>query len=456
MFCTACGTKNTSDANFCKQCGRRTDRTAVMKISEDAFAEAGTADEQVRSYLVRAYDRYEVGDLTGAIESCAKALGVQPNSTDAHSLLSTLYEKQGEREKSIVEREIVLQLNPGSIADREKLEQLRDSATVVTPRKITSSRPSSGSLLDSRAGAAVIAVAVTLFVMVSGLAAVLVVRSRMPATQVRGTGGAGFTIPNRANGAIVDSLPQNSAASVQPPAPTSPRVNFSGTPQIPQQSTQLSRPQSSFAQREDELPARQIPPAIVRIPSNAERFQSSYDTQNAQSNRTGNASNTVHLPDNGLNSSELGPPPVNQQTSPPVTQQSPPKNHGKIEIIVSNDPNAGRGLQGGSGLSRISDVSSSSLDSRSVKRIAQDYQLKGQYKLAISNYIKALDGAGDDAASLHYQIALCYQRLDERDSAISQYTASIAAYKQMAASGQNVDAANRGIRAAEAGIKACQ
>jgi tetratricopeptide (TPR) repeat protein len=456
MFCTACGTKNASDANFCKQCGRRIERNGAPKITEDAFAEAGTADEQVRSYLARAYDMYEAGDLMGAIECCAKALGVQPNSTDAHSLLSTLYEKQGDRERAIAEREIVLQLNPGSIADREKLEQLRDSALVITPRKITTSRPTGGSILDSRAGAAVIAVAITLFVMVAGLAAVLMARSRTPAAQARSNQSPGIALPNRGPIVASNNLPQNPISSVQQPAPVNPRVTVSGWPQAaPQPSANASHPAPTFAPREEDMPVRQIPPATVRIPSANERFQSSFDPQNSQPSRSTAAGNTIHLPDNGLSPSELGPPPVNTQTAPQPATPAPPKNHGKIEIIVSNNPNAGRGSQGSAPAIRNTE-DSSTMDSRNLKRVAQDYQFKGQYKLAISNYIKALDGAGDDAASLHYQIGLCYQRLDERDSAIAQYNAAIAAYKQMAASGQNVDSANRGIRAAEAGIKACQ
>src|SRR5689334_4339287 len=49
MFCTACGTKNTTDANYCKQCGRRLEQTAPLRISDEAFAEAGGVDEQVRA-----------------------------------------------------------------------------------------------------------------------------------------------------------------------------------------------------------------------------------------------------------------------------------------------------------------------------------------------------------------------------------------------------------------------
>jgi hypothetical protein len=221
-----------------------------------------------------------------------------------------------------------------------------------------------------------------------------------------------------------------------------------------------NRPQRTFAQNEDTEPIRQIPPATIQVPSgNTDRQQGGFQQPDPQANRLANTGSTVHLPDNGLGASELGPPPgTTQGTQPPPATTVPPRDRGKIEIIVSNDSAPGKTLPntGNAGRTDSGNSSGSSMDSRTARRIAQDYQLKGQYKLAISNYIKALDGAGDDAGSIHYQIGLCYQRLDERDSAISQYSSAIVAYREMLSAGKNTDAANRGIRAAEAGIKACQ
>jgi tetratricopeptide (TPR) repeat protein len=448
MFCTACGTRNTTDANFCKQCGKRLERSGPLKISEEAFAQAGSVEEIVRAHLVSAYNKYETGDIPGAIESCNKAIEVQPDSTDAISLLSTLYEKQGERDKAIAAREKVLQLNPGSIADREKLEELRDGTLVIIPRKITSSRiQSSQSILDTRAGAAIVAITVTLLVMVAGLAAVLYGRSRQPVVQAQspnnnqiaavpnqftsgngfqqqGSPGAAQSAPNTFNNTPHTNLPQSSP------------VNSPGA---------FNRPPVRNQDNED-TSGRQIPPAPVLPPSNG-------NGNEIRTNPNANqGSGTVHLPDNGLAPSETGPPPVTNQSTPAVT---PRRDTGRIEIIVSNDPQ-GTSKTTNNTVPRKGDGSSATMDSRSSKQIAQDYQLKSQYKLAVSNYIKALDGAGDDAASIHYQIGLCYQRLEERENAVAQYTAAVAAYKEQVAAGKNVDSATRGIKASEAGIKACQ
>src|SRR5262249_31640019 len=117
MFCTRCGTRNTIDANYCKQCGRKMEKPSPPPISDDEYALPGKPEEKVSELLVLAFHRSEAHDLEGAIKVCSEALEVLPDSTSAHSLMGMLYEKQGERSKAIAEFEKVLELNPGSIAD---------------------------------------------------------------------------------------------------------------------------------------------------------------------------------------------------------------------------------------------------------------------------------------------------------------------------------------------------
>ena len=84
--------------------------------------------------MVLAFERNEAGDVDGAILDCREALEFAPDSTSAHSLMGMLYEKKGERDKAITEFEKVLELNPGSIAVREKLTvaQTLSNASVVS------------------------------------------------------------------------------------------------------------------------------------------------------------------------------------------------------------------------------------------------------------------------------------------------------------------------------------
>src|SRR5947207_14358000 len=142
MFCSKCGTRNDDDANFCPKCGRHVERVRNT-IDEEEFALLQRPEDRVSDLLAVAFKRRERGDLDGAIRACASALQIMPDSTSAHSLMGMLFETQGEHERAISEFETVLSLNPGSIADREKLEQLRDTTSIITPRKITSSHPRS-------------------------------------------------------------------------------------------------------------------------------------------------------------------------------------------------------------------------------------------------------------------------------------------------------------------------
>lgn len=437
MFCTACGTKNALDANFCKQCGQKIDRTAPPSISEEDFAMPASAEDRVSDLLVRAFQKYEAGDLDGAISACSEALALRPDSTSAHSLLGMLYERQGEREKAIAEYEKVLQLNPGSIADREKLDILRDGTIRLAPRKITSShRSASPVLFDSPASAAVVALAVFLLVLMVGAWAVWMNAGKarpvdaatsrsasLPATSpVTGT-----LPPNQGTGTMAP--PQNFASAPQgqqgqPYAP-SPWI-YPPYPAPNYEEANRARPRAESARPDTSL-LRPVPPASVAPPSTAPMERDASATRNEPDT-------TFHLPEN----------PAPTPTDPAA---APSRDPGKIEIVVS--PGASSNPSAGSG-----DAAGAAMDSRSRQMAAQQLQMQGNYQRAIKEYLKALDGAGDDTASIHQKIALCYQRLDDKESATTHYNDAIAAYKALISAGRNVEAANRGIKACEAALKA--
>ncbi|HLK55138.1 MAG TPA: tetratricopeptide repeat protein, partial [Chthonomonadaceae bacterium] len=135
MFCTSCGTKNIEESNYCKQCGHRLDRATPAPITEEAFDRALPEEEQVAALLERAYRARKGGDTTEAIRLCEEALHLRHESTSAHSLLGQLYEQTGDRERAIREYERVLRLNPGSIADRVKLDELRGESLALQSKK---------------------------------------------------------------------------------------------------------------------------------------------------------------------------------------------------------------------------------------------------------------------------------------------------------------------------------
>ncbi len=462
MYCTDCGTKNSEDANFCKQCGHKLVKTGPLKISEEEFALPPSKDDQFRDLLLVAFRKYEEDDLDGAVTACGVALELKPESTDARSLLSTLYEKQGQTAKAISEREKVLALNPGSIADREKLDLLRDNRSLVVPKRITSShRAPRASMFDNPAGAAAAAVVVMLVVLMVGAWAVWSSRTKnaeaktLPAGQQQ----MAFNQPNQQG--LPQSPAQNWVQNPQTTAQSNPAVSSDqqrqtapqpGAVYFPPNIQPYQQPQSSPRQTRREQNqnsfvssgGRTIPPMNVRPPGE--------DVSNAGPEvstiaRGSESTGTVHLPDNpGI---QMNPATANQ------TDPGSSRPRGKVEIIVSPAGNdvktsgAGRTGQGGDG-------NNANFDSREQRTVALRYQSEGNYRQALTSWIKALDGAGDDAAFIHQQVGFCHQKLGDSESAIAQYKAAIAAYNEQIKAGRSVEAAKRGLRASEAGIKACQ
>jgi tetratricopeptide (TPR) repeat protein len=451
LYCTRCGTKNTIDANFCKRCGRKTEKPAHPPISDEDFALPELPEDKVSELLVLAFKQSESHDLEGAIKACGEALEIRPDSTSAHSLMGMLYEKKGERQKSIAEFEKVLDLNPGSIADREKLEQLRDSTTQITPRRITTSRRTPGPVLfEGQAGAAIVALAVFFLVVMIGAWAVWF-RSQKPTTAAPLTDNRG----NASGSGPLGALSQ--AAGQQQINPNYPQQ---GQQQIASSASGLgNQPYNQGGNRSVNNPAFDLPnnrrsrqnnddgvnPASVDVPhpENLERFS------RAGNGRTQEPAGTIHLPDSNQNTSDTN---GASATSPAPANNTSPRAPGKIEITVSSAGSSGTGAARSAG----GESSSSTMDSRARRAVALQAQLQSKYRQAVRDYLKSLDGAGDDAALIHQQIGVCFQRLDEKDSGITHYNDAIAEYKKLVAAGKNVESAQSGIRFCDAAIRNCQ
>lgn len=165
MFCNKCGNRNPLNSHFCRHCGARLDIPgAVTHISDDTYRVATESvhhvfdEAKVQHLLDRAFDLSEQGDIVGAIMACREALAENPESVSGHSFLGLLYERQGEKEKAILQYEKVLELNPESTVDRENLYRLRtamhpsqSSEKLLLPGVVSSfwSRWSQGGLYGS-------------------------------------------------------------------------------------------------------------------------------------------------------------------------------------------------------------------------------------------------------------------------------------------------------------------
>ncbi|HXG23658.1 MAG TPA: tetratricopeptide repeat protein [Chthonomonadales bacterium] len=464
MFCSHCGTRCSEDANFCKQCGHKLDKPVSPRISEEDFVLPASTDETVSKLLVEAFRQFHAGETEGAMKVCQEVLVLEPNSTTAHSLLGMIYEKQGERDKAIAAYETVLRLNPGSIADREKLEQLRGTTTRLTPPKIISVRRTAApALFDSPAGAAVVAVGVTLLALMIGGGYVWWRASMLqdkPGRHTEQTATAPTLFPPaplamQQAGSPPPPFPQNTASAPAPsPIDNSANTRYANPPR--QNTSPRVRMQAGLSHMEPRpvRPATVSPPELPYLERDP-RFSSQ---------ARGGQDTTIHLPDTTVTPSDTGTASNEQAPQLPPDRSNqwrgwePSRRTGKIEIVVApEDAGAGKSASPSEvKTAGVRDGSSSTLDSRARRDLARRLQLQGQYRRAATEYTRALDGAGDDAGLIHQQIALCYQRLDDKESAINHYKEAIAEYKKQISAGRNIEAAQRGIQAAEMGIRACK
>lgn len=228
MFCSSCGTRNGTDSNFCKQCGIRLDKSVPVKIDPDDFERALPDEEHVSALLERAYQRRKEGDIEGAISLCVEALHLPIESTSAHSLLGQLYEEQGNREAAIHEYERVLTLNPASIADRVKLDQLRSGDSPHTGRttRVSLSNDHNSNPFDlSR----ITAVSVPIVLVLLGGVITLLIMQRNSSNLPGGTQNANgrthldIATGTQTNQGISDTgqKPANSGTATTKPAPVS-------------------------------------------------------------------------------------------------------------------------------------------------------------------------------------------------------------------------------------------
>lgn len=122
MQCPGCRSSNLPGYRFCHHCGHPLDAASVT-----ATIEAGLATQ-----LAEAFENLERGDLAAAEVVLKDVLSEHPDSVSAHSVLATVCERYGRTEEAIAHLEIVLDRCPDSIADRERLRDLKGETTIYS------------------------------------------------------------------------------------------------------------------------------------------------------------------------------------------------------------------------------------------------------------------------------------------------------------------------------------
>lgn len=501
MFCTSCGVKNAADSNFCKQCGGKLVRP-LPKISEDAFDRALPDEEQTAALLERAYRLRRAGDLDAAIALCEESLRLREDSTSAHSLLGQLHEEKGDAAGAIHEYERVLALNPGSIADRVKLDELRAREEAIAsgtsgasgadmarkpPLRVRLGDHQAAPGFDysrfTSAGVAIVLV---------GLGSLLALQFHPRSQNTPVLPAAAPSGPNSANNmaASLPSAPALNAQTAQNAAGVPNAVNGTIIPgkNTASMSTSVgpASPAQTTSPTSSTLPASPSGPTIVYTRGPVETRYITVPARTAPLN-IAPTSTLTRLPGKSGRGSRASAGAAEADRvvlDPDVTE-----NGGKITVQVgdsdmpdktstakSNDASGRTSGRGSLGRGANSDArvpgeiehiemekahtgtaraasNPSSVEARSLVAMGEDKKHNKDYRGAVEAFGRALGSAGDQSGYIYQQRALCYQYLNDASSARADYTHAIDEYRKLES--RDPETARNGIRACQSGIKTC-
>jgi tetratricopeptide (TPR) repeat protein len=466
MFCTLCGTKNAADSNFCRQCGGKLEKLPASKISPDDFERALPEDEQTMALLERAYSLRKSGDLDGAMALCEQSLRLRSDSTSTHSLLGQLYEEKGNRAAAIGEYERVLALNPGSIADRVKLDELRahengsggESAGRPHARVLMSDSHRSPVFDTSR----FTSVGVTVGLLVLGGLVAMQFRPHTTSTPPLSA-----STPGNASTAAAVPNAQTPGTGVATGDSAKTFGDIPGKPQIG--ATSVAGPVASNAipiQNQVNPPIiyqYQTPPQKIYIPGPAPNSLRNANGASASGKRARAAGNNGGGNDDSNKRFILpGDPDVDDGSGKITVKVGENDVPGKQTDKNASDKGDDANLPGKFGSVEVDKSHSTGTravpsaptgDARSLMVVGEDRKRGKDYRGAIDAFTRALANAGDQAGYVYQRLALCYQNLNDVSSAKTNYERAIDAYRKLES--HDPETARNGIRVCQAGIKTC-
>lgn len=440
MFCTACGAKNATDSNFCKQCGKVLGKP--VKIDESDYIHAMPEDEQSRALLESAYQHRGRGDFDRAIRLCEEALSIQPSSASTHSLIAQIALQQGDKERAIREYERVLLLNPNSIADRIKLEEICSGKRTVTRSSVVA--PNEGSSLNP-------------LLVVAACAGLLAVGWVMN-EQWRKTQGKETALTSQL---ATSGLLQNPVQSQPLPQNTN-NLNSLNTG-----SGANAAPLSANGSQPTATPSTQ-PSSDGALMISAPPFYPPVMLTTNQVAQGGTSSNFGRFPRGG----NTGLPPFNPRNGgvEPIytptpgtkvhlgngddkeTEKEPPPY--KIQIDMKPKPISGS-ANVTPGNPSVSGNEALPAETRQAIEASSNYILRNDFDGAIRALKSAQKNPGSQSGKIHQDLAYCYQQKGNKATAKTHYEQAIAEYEAQMKAGTQKEVAESGIRVCKRGIKQC-
>lgn len=466
MFCNDCGTRNSVDSKYCKECGSKVNdgyRTMMLTVDDLAAVEDDQGQQRLTRLLDMAFWHNEAGHTDAALRAAEAALKIHPLCTTAHSLLGTLYERKGDDDKAIEHFEEVVRLNPDSEADAAKLEQVRRGVhvkAIAQPATYKWLPPalaglSSGTLPGTdwkqrlrKPNPALASGAAALLVLTVGWAAIK--ESTPPASRVQGTSPTVVvpapvtSVANSSFAAGMNAAPNPLPAPIVLPPRTAPGVKVK--PVVPQNAVN-----GPFG----EALAPGLPTApLVRTPRRAR----STSVRVASRPRVGGSNSlpALNLRAVPLPSAGLAPMPISgiAPALPTTSVASMPQHTVVVSRLASAsapplpspppDSGGASSANSGSPSPRISIRINSGPTSESIS--ISDH----------SSPVRHTTGTGGGDGDSLQQSAWDLQNQGDFRRARSTYQKAIHAYKSQIASGHDTDTAKRGLQSSQTGLQICE
>lgn len=118
MVCPSCKAELPDDSCFCSACG--------VDVRPESAREVAERAKQEEALLATANLWRMRGKWEDAERCCVEVMRANPNSIHAHSLLGDIYRDQGRYDDAAQWYQLALDLDPNSLADRAKLDRVKD------------------------------------------------------------------------------------------------------------------------------------------------------------------------------------------------------------------------------------------------------------------------------------------------------------------------------------------
>jgi len=431
------------------------DRTVILSEEESNSVKPPVEQERLTKLLDMAFWHKQVGNTKSAILACEAAIVLDNNSTTAHSLLGSLYEKQGDIQKAIVHMERAVALNPNNPMEQARLDQLRHDAlqqtatsgglvNMLAARSAAAREESLSSGEKSKLLPALVAVAVVAGIITIGLYAIKKPQATTSSngsytqTQARpGPGpGLGITVPA--------------------PVAVAPRMSMGSSPD-----TVVAMPKAALAPATSLTPAEQqrinaaagADPFAVGAPPDTSAPAKLAANQGKTSDKA-KLLPPISIGTTDSTPSNVAPAPV----TVPVTTGTAVTPLSQHTVVVDQLPN-----QPASAPSSYQSQVAAPYDPGNPE--AHIHITVDQDSGSSSNPTRGKDNtivvgasspdAGVGADGLQSQ-ALALQQQGDYGKAEQAYTKAIHLYNGQIASGHDVETARRALRSCQTGLKICQ